>query len=239
MHPRRKVCCSALSYPGQAANESTLRSFVDEADGLVFEGSEADFLLDQLRAKSVRPSKIAIPLSLGDPDTHPESSLSLTVHVYTKTMELKIPSAKKFSGVAEQLPEDQRSGEMFGGVDILRKYQLVQPDADDNVGGDEEGHEIDVEETIKAYRYGKTLVPFSEEDEAAMKLRTEKGLAILGFVKMTKVGSDLSFQVGAGRIHIFHVRRYRDMLSWLVSRKSSQIKHHHEASPSSRQLCKP
>ncbi|KAJ3055533.1 X-ray repair cross-complementing protein 5 [Rhizophlyctis rosea] len=171
----------------KSANEQALRSFVDEVEGLLFEGSEADFLLDQLRAKSIRPSKIAIPLSLGDPESHPEASLSLTVHVYTKTAELKIPSAKKFSGVAEQLPEDQRSDPTFGVVDMQRKYQLVQPDADDGGGGDEEGDEIDVEETIKAYRYGKTLVPFSEEDEAAMKLRTEKGLAILGFVKITKI----------------------------------------------------
>ncbi|KAJ3043868.1 X-ray repair cross-complementing protein 5 [Rhizophlyctis rosea] len=170
----------------KAANEKFFREFVEKVEGIIFEGSEAAALLDELRAKAVRPTKVNIPLSLGDPELHPESTISLMVQVYTKTAELKLPSAKKFSAVAEQLPEDQREGPQYGGVDMSRKYQLVQPDTDDNAVADE-GDEIDVEDTIKAYRYGKTLVPFSEEDEEAMKLHTEKGLAILGFVKMAKI----------------------------------------------------
>ena len=56
-----------------------------------------------------------------------------------------------------------------------------------------ETHLIDCELQVgkefltKAYRYGKSLVPFLKTDEANMKLQSEKGLKILCFVKSEKV----------------------------------------------------
>ncbi len=37
------------------------------------------------------------------------------------------------------------------------------------------------------YRYGKSLVPVSTEDEDAMKLTAEKCLSVLGFTSMDNV----------------------------------------------------
>jgi hypothetical protein len=40
---------------------------------------------------------------------------------------------------------------------------------------------------VKAYRYGKDLIPFSQDDQIAMKLRSVKCFSIIGFVKMENV----------------------------------------------------
>ena len=37
------------------------------------------------------------------------------------------------------------------------------------------------------YRYGKSLIPVSSEDEEAMKLQTSKCLSLLGFTSKDKV----------------------------------------------------
>jgi ATP-dependent DNA helicase 2 subunit 2 len=46
---------------------------------------------------------------------------------------------------------------------------------------------LEKEDLVKAYRYGKTMVPIAPVDEEMMKLESEKSLLILGFYTMKAV----------------------------------------------------
>ncbi|KAJ3279068.1 X-ray repair cross-complementing protein 5 [Borealophlyctis nickersoniae] len=179
---------SKLKLRMKKANEEFLRTFTAHLDGQFFEGSEAAEALERFRSKQVKPVTLFREnLTLGDPEAHPDACLQIPVWAYNKTTELKLPSAKKWSALSEQIPEGERQPATYGGVDMNRTYKLAQLDADAGGDGKDDDEEIDEEETIKAYRYGKTLVPFSRMDEEQMKLGTEKGMSILGFVKLEQV----------------------------------------------------
>jgi ATP-dependent DNA helicase 2 subunit 2 len=81
----------------------------------------------------------------------------------------------------------------FSKVSGLSKADLSNPDVakvDREVTHhlhDENETAVEKEHLTKAYRYGKTLVPFLKTDEANMKLQTEKCLKVLAFVRSSKV----------------------------------------------------
>ncbi|TPX62530.1 hypothetical protein PhCBS80983_g00274 [Powellomyces hirtus] len=179
----------------KAENEKFLRDFAGGLESNVWDGDEAASFLGSLRSKEVRPTPVFTgPLLLGDTDAHPDESLNITVRAYNKTTEMKLPSAKKWSTRAEEVPGEERTGELYGKVDMERAYKVVAGADDTDLGlGSTDASSSDKEEflpkdeLVRAYRYGKTLVPFSDEDEEAMRLKTVKGISILGFVKRDHV----------------------------------------------------
>ncbi|KAJ3064776.1 X-ray repair cross-complementing protein 5, partial [Quaeritorhiza haematococci] len=181
-------------------NEEFLRTFAESLNGAVFSGEEALALLSQLRTRTVRPTTLFRgPITFGDPELHADSAISVPVWVYNKTAELKIPTAKKWSSVAETAADVE---DKTCAVTMSRVYKIVQKeaaadgvysaggDADkekDDAADDDEDAEVDPDDLIKAYRYGKALIPFAQHDEESMKLRTAKGMSIIGFVPMEKL----------------------------------------------------
>ena len=65
------------------------------------------------------------------------------------------------------------------GVTRQRSYHLT----------DDDETEIDKENLLKAFRYGKTLVPVLTPDEQEMKLKTERCLDVLCFVPASSVSN--------------------------------------------------
>ncbi|KAJ3176406.1 X-ray repair cross-complementing protein 5 [Geranomyces variabilis] len=174
-------------------NEAFLREMAASLEHTIWSGDTAAEFLNSLRSREVKPVPVFQgPLVLGDAELYPERSISIPVAVYKKTLEAKIPSAKNWSSLAENIPDAPRLDESFGRVDMDRTYKfVVAEDLDPNnvdagaaTGApDEEDAEVDKADLVRAYKYGKTLVPLSIEDEAAMKLRTVKGMSVIGFVK--------------------------------------------------------
>ncbi|KAJ3108090.1 X-ray repair cross-complementing protein 5 [Phlyctochytrium planicorne] len=171
----------------KAQNERLLRNFSSATGGEVFQGEEALALLSNLRSKSVRPvTLIRNAMTLGDIED--DNHLSMQVWAYAKVNEAKLPSAKKWSKVAIEAADRDES--TFGEVKMDRTYKLVQQQLEDDEMGAmrvAEEVEIDKDDLVKAYKYGKDLVPFAEEDQEAMKLHTSKGFSILGFVKSSDI----------------------------------------------------
>ncbi|VDM31512.1 unnamed protein product [Hydatigera taeniaeformis] len=56
---------------------------------------------------------------------------------------------------------------------------------------DEAQTEVSASEVIPAYRYGATLVPFTEEDRAKLKVENEKCLAVIGFTKSGSIAPNV------------------------------------------------
>ncbi|KAJ1561623.1 X-ray repair cross-complementing protein 5, partial [Nowakowskiella sp. JEL0078] len=183
---------SQLEIPGksdeQKENEDFLREFASKCSGDTYLGSEAVSLLSKLRSKSVKPTTlIRSPLTLGDKEAHPESTLEIPVYVYAKTMELKLPSAKKLSSIAETAAARSKTMEVV----MDRVYKLALPDLENEELDKEVKVEdaevatndgvLKIDDLIKGYKYGKTIVPFSKEDEESLRLKTTKELSILAF----------------------------------------------------------
>ncbi|KAJ3206608.1 X-ray repair cross-complementing protein 5, partial [Clydaea vesicula] len=161
-------------------NEEILKEITEFSNGLIFLDREAISALSQLRTKSVKPTTLLrAPLTFGDPESHPEETLSISVYTYLKTSELSAKSAKKWSSIAENTEPESRTCK----VDTVRTLKVTKTNED----GMDEDITVEKEDLIKAYRFGKTLVRYTADDEEAMKFRCSKGLSILGFVKKQKI----------------------------------------------------
>jgi len=147
------------------------------ANGEVWSGDEALDILNEFRTKDIRSTTlIRGPLTLGNPP----NSLEMTCWVYTKTKELTLPSAKKYSAVSEAAAGND--DEKTFAVDMERVYTIKM-----NTKEGEKDVEVGSENLVKGYRYGKSIVPFSNIDEEQLALQNEKGLTILYFFPKEKV----------------------------------------------------
>jgi ATP-dependent DNA helicase 2 subunit 2 len=88
--------------------------------------------------------------------------IRIAVHLHTKTLLARIPSLKK---TAEK------------GLVVEKKYfSAANPDK-----------ELEAAVRVKAYRYGKSVIPFTEVDEAQLKFQAERSMMALGFVPMSQI----------------------------------------------------
>jgi len=159
------------------SNEEFFRSFAEMANGEVWSVHEALEILNEYRTKDVKATTlIRGPLTLGTPP----NSLEMSCWVYTKTRELTLPSAKKYSAVSEAAAGDDED-KTFA-VDMERVYTIKM-----NTKDGEKDVEVNQENLVKGYRYGKSIVPFSAIDEEQLALQNEKGLTILYFFPKEKL----------------------------------------------------
>ncbi|KAJ3248630.1 X-ray repair cross-complementing protein 5 [Chytriomyces hyalinus] len=176
----------------RAQNERFMRTFSESTEGQVFSASEALSLLGELRSRSVKPTTlIRHILTLGDPSVAADSSIAIFVWAYAKVKEAKLPSAKKWSRVAADAVDVAQEA-FKGDVMMERTYKVKDQnvgDADDELAAG--STELQKEDLIRAYKYGKDLIPFADEDREAMKLTSMKGFSILGFVKSSEVSREL------------------------------------------------
>mmetsp|Transcript_29073 Transcript_29073/g.81935 ORF Transcript_29073/g.81935 Transcript_29073/m.81935 type:complete len:577 (+) Transcript_29073:334-2064(+) len=118
------------------------------------------------RAKEVAPTTI-----YRGPMTF-TSELYIPVWVYKKTMEAKLPSTKIFSD-SRPLDDPQASHEV--------KMETVYKDPSDHT------REVPAQERVRAYPYGRQMVPVDATTEGYLKFHAEKGFRIIGFVPRQEV----------------------------------------------------
>ncbi|KAK9762546.1 ATP-dependent DNA helicase yku80, variant 2 [Basidiobolus ranarum] len=158
----------------KSLNERFLKTLADRVNGSIFAMSEALDILSEYQVKTVRSTAaFRGSLFLGDPRLHPETALDIPVIGYTRTTPLSLPSAKKWSTLADVAAGEQpKTHEATMG----RTYQIL---------GEEIPEEVTYSDLEKAYHYGRTLVPLKKIDEELLTLPAEKGLYILGFFDAT------------------------------------------------------
>eukprot|EP00164_Ancoracysta_twista_P005692 GFYU01007816.1.p1 GENE.GFYU01007816.1~~GFYU01007816.1.p1 ORF type:complete len:757 (-),score=282.95 GFYU01007816.1:39-2186(-) len=144
----------------KVANEKRLREMCDTVrEGRVTAVENVLDMVQTLRSKSVTQTR----KFTGTLDIGPE--LSIPLHGFNKCAENKFPSLKKLSMVAD--------GE--GGVSMDRSYYSLAKDADPE-------EEVPEEERVRAYRYGKHMVPFDPDSADMLKYRADKCLQVIGFM---------------------------------------------------------
>lgn len=118
-------------------------------------------------------AKVRLPLVIS-PD------VQIPVGVYSKTTKATLPTLKKRSKSAANVPaEHQQTDEVI----VERTY---------HVADDPDGEEVLAEDRIKGHRYGQSIVPMSEYDEAALMYTCERTLTALGFAPADAIGPEHS-----------------------------------------------
>jgi len=146
-------------------NEQILRFFARSVKGTVFTGNSAIKMMSDLRSKSVllRPTYSG-PLKI-------TSKLSIRVKLFCRCREQTLPSLKKESAVGTETRKVQ--------MDRLYKNKFRSEQDDE---------EVEEDERVKSYLYGKERVPFNENDEARLSYKSgEKHFECLGFIASAKV----------------------------------------------------
>jgi hypothetical protein len=119
-------------------NKETLLQLVDSEDDFIAGEEAYESLLEPITKKVLPVSIFRGDLALGE--------LRMPIAIYSKTMEAKPPSAKKWSSLADQVDESER-GEDFGKVNMERVYL---PADQSEEAGDEP---VDHDHLIHAYRF--------------------------------------------------------------------------------------
>ncbi|KAJ3678288.1 hypothetical protein LUZ60_002091 [Juncus effusus] len=123
-------------------------------------------LLGALKTRNISP----VTIFRGDLEISP--IFKIKVWVYKKTQEEKFPTLKKYS---DKAPSSDKSASHEVKVDY--EYKSVA----------EQDRVVPPEQRIKGYRYGPQVVPVTKEEMEAVKLRTEKGVRVLGFTDRANV----------------------------------------------------
>ena len=152
----------------QASNRSVFEKFVSKIKGAIFPANVAISIFKQFQKRDVsKRTKFRGPLELA-------SDLNLNVCVFTKSTEEKMPSLKKHSLCVDR-SDDVNTGEVI-------RQAGVYCEADDP-----EKKETDPEDIVKAYFYGKQLVPIEKINEEVLKFNDDRCLKMLGFTDTNKV----------------------------------------------------
>ncbi|KXS09399.1 SPOC domain-like protein [Gonapodya prolifera JEL478] len=168
-------------------NEAFLEEFCNKYGGNLYPSVSADQDLRGFQSKKTKPAATFNGLiTLGDPISSPDSSLQIQVKGYLKTGELKIPSAKKHSAIPT--PADFE-GVRTHIVTMKRTYSRAMEEGEDpNIpAGDIKTFQK--EDLLSAYRYGRQLVPLSLADAEAMKLQSNKGMEVVGSLRVEDLRS--------------------------------------------------
>lgn len=152
------------------------KAFVDCIDSLeevsngrlqIISATQASDIQNDFRKKKVNPSvKYRGALKL-------TPNLSLDVNVFVKTVETKIPSLKKFSKVSD-----------YNG-DI--KMNKIKNEKIYYIHDDPEQIPVSNDRIIKAFYYGKSLVPVTPDEELLFKCCEEKDFRAIGFTNADNI----------------------------------------------------
>lgn len=101
--------------------------------------------------------------------------VQIPVGVYTRTVPVRLPTLRKRSRLAAAVPPEHQKTDK---VIVERTY---------HVADDPDGEEVKAEDRIKGHKYGKSIVPMSEYDEAALMYTCDRTLTGLGFALANSV----------------------------------------------------
>ncbi|KAA8894251.1 putative Ku family DNA helicase [Sphaerosporella brunnea] len=173
----------------KAENEKKLSDLVEAVDGAFGTMAQAVEEMGTPRLKTVRPvASYKGKLTLGDPTKY-DSAFAIDVERYPRTMVAKPVSASRYV-VTEQSTDGESAPTMTATeetpaseLQAVRHARTYQIESEDVSGGK---MEIEKEEMAKGYKYGRTVVPISQADEAIAVMETEPSMDIVGFIPADK-----------------------------------------------------
>ncbi|OMJ72727.1 hypothetical protein SteCoe_28760 [Stentor coeruleus] len=146
---------------------AVLQTIVASVQGVIYPSKTAMQIYKQFRKRSVYPvAKYKGPLDLG-------LGYRIDICIYGKTKEEPLPSLKKHSTVVEYTEEAKE------GLVKMSREAALEDDPTSTV--------VDPQDIIKAYFYGKSVVPVTADDEELLKYPCRKCLKVLGYLSSSAI----------------------------------------------------
>ena len=177
----------------KAKNEKSLKTLVDDCDGVFGTVQQAIEELGTPRLKPVRPTpSFKGQMTLGNPNQY-DSAMCIDVERYPRVMIRRPLTASSFAQRISQTDAQSShamiidggepgvpSGENAAdGLEPVRNNRIYQvPDE----SPPSSKKEVNRDDLAKGYEYGRTAVSISESDGNVTKLETQASLDIIGFV---------------------------------------------------------
>jgi len=150
----------------QYENEKMLLSIARATGGQVIASKNLPDMMASMHCKQANPRKLKMPLEI-------TPSLTIRAQYFGKTSQARPPSMSKESKRAFD-PTDPKSGK------VTQDKTYRDPDQPDV--------EIDFEDRIKGFRYGKDYIPVTQDVEEAMKLMSDgASMKVLGFTDPSSI----------------------------------------------------
>lgn len=176
-----------------------LRSLTEHSNGTFGTLAEAVDELGMPRLKTTRPiASLKDMLKLGSPDQF-DTAVQIEVERYPRVMIRAPPSASSFvqrstssdepataepsATVLPDVDQDQDHQNGLTAVKNNRKYQVIDKSTPSGK------KEVQQEDLVKGYEYGRTAVYISESDMSITTLETTAGLEIIGFIPQESVST--------------------------------------------------
>ncbi|CAE8742654.1 unnamed protein product [Polarella glacialis] len=106
--------------------------------------------------------------------------MQIPVAVFSRTTPVRFPTLKKQSKLAANIQQE------------LRRTDKVILDRTYHATDDPHGEEVKKEDRIKGHKYGQSIVPMSEYDEAALLYTCDRALTALGFAAADTISAEHS-----------------------------------------------
>ena len=146
-------------------NEKIIKEFSNKVNGNVINGESAISMMSKLRSKSV----LLRPTFTGNFEI--TSLISIPIKLFCRCREQTLPSLKKESLIGQETKKIS--------MDRLYKNKFRKNDDDE---------EVEEDERVKSYLYGKERIPFNENDELRLNFKSgEKHFKCLGFIDKSKI----------------------------------------------------
>ncbi|KAI8379437.1 SPOC like C-terminal domain-containing protein [Radiomyces spectabilis] len=128
-------------------NEQQWKQLVETTEqGAIYSLEEAYETASAFRTKEVRPTPAFRGfLQLGDPKQYPDTSLAISVFMYARTYEYRLPSAKKWSALSDTA-EDLPASELTHQVTMERRYKLKPSNYTGRKGTDADGDDNEADQ---------------------------------------------------------------------------------------------
>ena len=172
-------------------NEALLKQLVDDSKGVFGTLAQAIEELGQPRVKSTRPiASFKGTLTIGSPSNQYGNSLVIAIERYPKVMVRKPQSASTLrapqQGQSSATPQgdDTMDLDQANGATAILSERVYYVDDETQPGS---RRDIDYEDLIRGYEYGRSVVPLSASEQNITSLETEPCLDILGFVSSKDV----------------------------------------------------
>nr|QDO16475.1 ATP-dependent DNA helicase 2 subunit KU80 [Crypthecodinium cohnii] len=118
--------------------------------------------------------------------------LEIPIGIYSRTTRVSFPTLKKSSKRAAPGAAHPAGGAPPSIPQDPLKKDAVMTDWTYHVADDPEGRDVAKEDRIKGHRYGSSIVPMSEYDEAALMYTCERTLTTLGFADSSALNPEHS-----------------------------------------------
>ena len=190
---------------GKIKNEALLKQVADTSGGVYGTLTQAIDELGQPRVKTTRPiASFKGAMTIGSPSNQYGSTLSIAIERYPKVMVRKPPSASTVRIQSAQrrtqssltiLEEGAMDLDENGDSGAIKSERHYFVDDETEPGG---RHDVEYEELVKGYEYGRSIVPISESEQNITRLETEPCLDILGFITSQEVRTRYPFATSDG-----------------------------------------